>query len=123
MDQTVDILGLLDDKVGYNNTNDTDTTNPYLENNSVSQGESKTGLGINGINARPSDDKKQLLGETQLSKLPIWIIIPSNKMEMLKLFGIVVAMIFSIILLYIIFTNKTKGNVKRYTLHIHIFTF
>ena len=112
MDQTVDILGLLDDKVGYTNTNDNDTTNPYMENNSVGQGESKTGLGINGINAKPSDDKKQLLGETQLSKLPSWIIIPSNKMEMLKLFGIVVSVIISIILLYIIFTNKTKGNDK-----------
>ena len=112
MDQTVDILGLLDDKVGYNNTNDTDTTNPYLENSSGGQGGSKTGLGINGINAKPSDDKKQLLGENQLSKLPFWVIIPSNKMDMLKLFGIVVAVIFSIILLYIIFTNKTKGNGK-----------
>ena len=109
MDQTVDILGLLDDKVGYTKTNDNDTTNPCLENNSVVCGESKTGLGINGINAKLSDDKKQLLGETQLSKPPFWIIIPSNKIEMLKLVGIVVAVIFSIILLYIIFTNKTKG--------------
>ena len=112
MDQTVDILGLLDDKVGYTNTNDNDTTNPCLENNIVVCGESKTGLGINGINAKLSDDKKQLLGETKLSKPPFWIIIPSNKIEMLKLVGIVVAVIFSIILLYIIFTNKTKGNDK-----------
>ena len=56
MDQTVDILGLLDDKVGYTNTNDNDTTTPYLENNSVGRGESKTGIGINGINAKTSDD-------------------------------------------------------------------
>ena len=110
MDQTVDILGLCDDTVGYNKNEETENnSNTLLESNLVFEA-SKKEVGINGFKSKTSDDKKPLVYDATIQRSFLFTTIPQTKIEFLRLFGIVLAAIVSIVLLYLIFDTKSKGN-------------
>ena len=116
MDQTVDILGLCDDTVGYSKTEEIENKpHTTLENNLVFEA-SKQEVGINGFNSKvSSEDKKHLIYNANIQRSYFVTMIPQTKMEFLRLFGMTVAGIVSIVLLYLIFDTKSKGirNFKR----------
>lgn len=110
MDQTVDILGLCDDTVGYSKTEEIENKpNTILENNLVFEASKQEGR-INGINFKvSSEDKKPLVYNANIQRSYFVTMIPQTKMELLRLFGMTVAGIVSIVLLYLIFDTKSKG--------------
>ena len=116
MDQTVDILGLCDDTVGYSKTEEIENKpHTTLENNLVFEA-SKQEVGINGFNSKvSSEDKKHLVYNANIQRSYFVTMIPQTKMEFLRLFGMTVAGIVSIVLLHLIFDTKSKGikNFKR----------
>ena len=111
MDQTVDILGLCDDKVGFSKTEEIENKpQTILENNLVFEA-SKQEIGINGFNSKiSSEDKKPLVYNANIQRSYFVTLFPQSKMEFLKLFGMTVAGIVSIVLLYLIFDTKSKGT-------------
>ena len=110
MDQTVDILGLCDDTVGYNKNEETENnSNTLLESNLVFEA-SKKEVGINGFKSKASDDKKPIVYDAMIQRSFLFTTVPQTKIEFLRLFGIVLAAIVSIVLLYLIFDTKSKGN-------------
>ena len=103
MDQTVDILGLCSDTVGYSKDNDVENQrNNMLESNWTTNG-------IGGLKSNVSEDKKPLVSDTKVQSSAL-IEMPKTKMEFLRILGMLSAIIFSILLLYIIFTNRNKGK-------------
>ena len=119
MDQTVDILGLCDDTVGYSKTEEIENKpQTILENNLVFEA-SKQEIGINGFNSKiSSEDKKPLVYNANIQRSYFVTMIPQTKMEFLRLFGMTVAGIVSIVLLYLIFDTKSKGN-RNYKTNSH----
>ena len=119
MDQTVDILGLYDDTVGYSKTEEIENKpNTILENNLVFEA-SKQEVGINGFNCKvSSEDKKSLVYNANIQRSYFVTMIPQTKMELLRLFGMTVAGIVSIVLLYLIFDTKSKG-IRNYKTKYH----
>ena len=110
MDQTVDILGLCDDTVAYSKHDDSETqSNSLLESNLVYEA-SKKDPDSNGIRSKLPEDKKPLVYNTMITN-STFLTVPQTKIEYLRLFGIVAAIIVSIVLLYIIFDTKSKGNI------------
>ena len=108
MDQTVDILGLCDDQVGFNKNEDVETQpNSLLESNLVYEA-SKKETGINGFNSKLPEDKKPLVYDTRKPNSSL-LSMPQTNMEYLRLLGIVAGVIISIVLLYVIFDTKSKG--------------
>ena len=119
MDQTVDILGLCDDKVGFSKTEEIENKpQTILENNLVFEA-SKQEIGINGFNSKiSSEDKKPLVYNANIQRSYFVTMIPQTKMEFLRLFGMTVAGIVSIVLLYLIFDTKSKG-IRNYNTNYH----
>ena len=79
MDQTVDILGLCDDTVGYSKTEEIENKpHTTLENNLVFEA-SKQEVGIYGFNSKASsEDKKHLVYNNNslcIRRLVIWFVI------------------------------------------------
>ena len=109
MDETVDILGLLDDRVGFTSNNEAENQNNSLFEGNHHLEDSKKEDRMNGVKWKVEDDKKPLVYDTNL-KSPTFLTMPQTKMEFLKLFGIVFTTILSIVLLYIIFNNKQRGK-------------
>ena len=110
MDQTVDILGLCDDTVGFTKHEETEhAPTSLLENNLVFEATKKE-TGMNGFKSKVSEDKKPLVYDTKISPSSLMITsVPKTKIEFLKLFGMIMAAIVSIVLLYLIFDTKSKG--------------
>ena len=123
MDQTVDILGLCDDKVGYSKTEEIENKpQTILENNFVFEA-SKQEIGINGFNSKiSSEDKKPLVYNTNIQRSYFVTLIPQSKMEFLRLFGLTAAGIVSIVLVYLIFDTKSKG-IRNYKMNSHDLVF
>lgn len=112
MDQTVDILGLIDDTVGYSKNEESENnSNTLLESNLVFEA-SKKEVGINGFKSKASDDKKPLVYDATIQRSSLFTTVPQTKMEFLRFFGIILAAIVSIVLLYLIFDTKSKGDNK-----------
>ena len=119
MDQTVDILGLCDDTVGYSKTEEIENKpSTILENNLVFEASKQEG-GINGFNCKvSSEDKKPLVYNANIQRSYFVTMIPQSKMEFLRLFGMTVAGIVSVVLLFLIFDTKSKG-IRNYKMNYH----
>ena len=119
MDQTVDILGLCDDTVGYSKTEEIENKpQTILENNLVFEA-SKQQIGINGFNSKiSSEDKKPLVYNANIQRSYFVTLIPQTKVEFFRLFGMTVVGIVSIVLLYLIFDTKSKG-IRNYKANYH----
>ena len=119
MDQTVDILGLCDDTVGYSKTEEIENKpSTILENNLVFEASKQEG-GINGFNCKvSSEDKKPLVYNANIQRSYFVTMIPQSKMEFLRLFGMTVAGIVSVVLLFLIFDTKSKG-IRNYKTNYH----
>ena len=110
MDQTVDILGLCDDKVGFSKTKEIENKPQTILENNLAFEASKQEIGINGFNCKiSSEDKKPLVYNANIQRSYFLTLIPQSKMEFLRLFGMTAAGIVSIVLLYLIFDTKSKG--------------
>ena len=103
MDQTIDILGLCDDNVGYSKNNDVENQrNSLLENKWTTNG-------LEGSKSEFPDDKKPLVHDVKIQSLPL-LAMPKTQMEWLRLSGILGAIFVSIVILGVIFANRTKGK-------------
>ena len=112
MDQTVDILGLCDDTVGYSKTEEKkNNSNTVLGNNLVFEA-SKQDIGLNGSKSKVSiEDKKPLVYDASIQRSYFITMFPKTQMEIMKFFGMIVVGFVSIVLLYLIFDTKSKGKV------------
>ena len=111
MDQTVDILGLCADTVGYIKHDESENqSNSLLESNLVYEASNKDPES-NGIRSKLPEDKKPLVYNTMIRN-SVFLTIPQTKVEYLRLFGITAAITISIVLLYIIFDTKSKGSIE-----------
>ena len=119
MDQTVDILGLCDDKVGFSKTEEIENKPQTILENNLGFEASKQEIEINGFNCKiSSEDKKPLVYNANIQRSYFVTLIPQSKMEFLRLFGMTVAGIVSIVLLYLIFDTKSKG-IRNYKTNYH----
>ena len=101
--ETVDILGLCAGTVGYRTNNESENQrNTLLDNNLASNGEE-------GTNAQITDDKIPLVHDMKVHNSP-FLAIFKTKMEFLRIFGVLVAFIISIVLIDAICEVRTKGK-------------